>query len=113
MAGNETINIIVGEVQQRGGILTFPENAVFKPSMPEGQREGKVEVFSKKGIRLAVLNYENDMLNGLFKFFENGELIKQISFVNGKMEGWSKEGNKEFMYHDNKKEFELIKKNFD
>ena len=48
MAGNETINIVVGEVQQRGGILTFPEDAVFKPSMPEGQREGKVTVFFEK-----------------------------------------------------------------
>ena len=70
MAGNETINIIIGEVQQQGGILTFPEDAVFEPSMPEGQREGKVTVNSKDEIRLAVLNYENNMLNGLCKFFE-------------------------------------------
>ena len=81
MDGNETINIIVGEVQQRGGVLTFPEDAVFKPSMPEGQREGKVTVFSKDEIRLAVLNYENDMLNGLCKFFENLLLTKQTLYL--------------------------------
>ena len=109
MAGNETINIIVGEVQQRGGILTFPEDAVFEPSMPEGQREGQVTVNSKDEIRLAVLNYENDMLNGLCKFFENLLLTKQITFVNGKMEGWSKEGDKEFVYQNNTKEYELVK----
>ena len=109
MAGNETINIIVGEVQQRGGILTFPEDAVFKPSMPEGQREGKVTVYSKDEIRLAVLNYENNMLNGLCKFYENGKVKKQVNYVNGKMEGWSKEGYKEFIYHENKREFELMK----
>ena len=109
MDGNETINIIGGEVQQRGGILTFPEDAVFKPSMPEGQREGKVTVLSKKGTRLAVLNYENDMLNGLCKFFENLKLTKQITFVNGKMEGWLKEGDKEFIYQNNTREYELVK----
>ena len=109
MASTEAINIVEGGVQQRGGILTFPDDAVFDPNVPEGQREGKVTVYSKYKVCLAVLNYENNKLNGLCKFYENAKLKNQISFVNGKMEGWSKEGEKEYIYQNNKREFELVK----
>ena len=75
---NELISIGVGEIQPGHEFISFPDDSVFEPSMPEGKREGKVEVYSKDGIRLAVLFYDNDKLNGLCKLFEDLELKKQI-----------------------------------
>ena len=100
---NETIRI--GDVENQRGkdILSFPEDAVYEPNVPEGRREGKVEVF-KDGLCIAVLFYKNGKLNGLCKFYENAKLQKQITFVNGKIEGWSKEGNEQYLYKNNKRE---------
>ena len=109
MNDNEAIRLGDIENQQHAGILTFPSDVVFKPNLPEGKREGKVEVLSKDGMCLAVLNYENNKLNGLCKLYENGELKMEVAFVNDKKEGWSREGDKEFIYHNNKKEFEVVK----
>ena len=108
MNGKETT--IHGDIenQQEVDILNFPSDSVFKPNVAEGNREGKVKVFSKAEKLLAILNYENNMLNGLCEFYENGKVNKQLSFVNGKLEGWCKEGNKEFIYENNNKEFELV-----
>ena len=104
-------SITIGNVTNIGILenLEFPVDAVYEPSMPEGQREGKVTVYSKDGIRIALLNYKNNKLNGVCKYFDNATLIKEISFVNGKMEGWSREENKEFIYHANVREYELVK----
>ena len=95
--------------KQRSDCLDFPEDAVFDPDMPVNEREGRIEVFSKnRKCLLAVLNYENNQLNGLCKFYEKGELIKLTNYENGKREGWCKEGNKEFVYHNDRKISELV-----
>ena len=106
-SNNETIRITEVENQRGDDVLIFPEDAVYEPNLPENKREGKVEVY-KDGLCIAVLLYKNNKLNGLCKFYENAKLVKQITFVNGKMEGLSIEGNKQYLYKDNKREFELI-----
>ena len=106
---NETITINDSGNQPESSILTFPDGAVFYPRVTEGLMEGKYEVMSKEGILIAELNYENNKVNGLCKFYEGGLLKKKVSFVKGKMEGWSEEDGKEYMYRNNCKEFVLVK----
>ena len=109
MDGKETKIVDDIENQQRIDILNFPNDTVFQPNVAEDRREGEVKVFTKDEIQIATLFYENGMLNGLCKFYENGNVNKIHSFVNGKMEGWSKEGEKEYIYENNCKVFELVK----
>ena len=104
---NEMIQFGDIENQIDQNLLTFPDDAVFEPNVLEGQREGKVEVF-KEGLCIAVLHYKNNKLNGLCKFYENAKLQNQVSYVNGKKEGWSKEGDNQYLYRENKIEFELV-----
>ena len=61
--------------KQRSNCLDFPEDVIFDPNLPFDQREGKIEVFTKnRNCRLAILNYKNNQLNGVCKFYEKGEL---------------------------------------
>ena len=55
MDGKETIIVDDIENQQGIGILDFPNDAVFQPNVAEDQREGKVEILTKDGIRIATL----------------------------------------------------------
>lgn len=57
-----------------------------------GKKEGKFKVVNSTGNATAEINYKNDELDGLQKYYdEKGNLIEEKSFVNGKLEGVRKE----------------------
>ena len=62
----------------------------------------------------AFLQYNHDKLNGLCSFFNKGELIKEVTFVNNTAEGWSCEIGKGgveswFIYKNGKKVITFVK----
>lgn len=57
--------------------------------MDNGKKEGRVIVKDEDGHVFRVLQFKNDLLNGLCEFYSRGRLIEKRMFLNDKEEGWS------------------------
>ena len=89
--------------------VVFPYNSTFQSaSNSDDLNNGKVNVLSEDNVLLASLRYDDNKLHGLCKYYENGVVNKEYIYENGKKEGWSREGNREFLYKNDCKVSELI-----
>lgn len=79
-----------------------------------GKKEGTVTIEDEYGYVLCILQYQNDMLNGICEFYSLGSLSEKRTFVNNVAEGWSCEVEMEeekrwYLYSNGDKEYELKK----
>lgn len=49
--------------------FTLPNGYSWDPTFVDNEKDGSVEVYDQDGLITAVLEYRNDMLNGLCKFY--------------------------------------------
>ena len=76
-------------------VNSFPKDSIIQVEVINGKKEGKGNVVSGEGIRLAELNFRNDQLNGNCIFLnEYGERVREVNFENGVAEGFYCEYNK-------------------
>ena len=85
-------NISLEGVTENGFVL--PNGYSWDVKLQNGMKEGKVTVRNKMRMVYAFLQYNHDKLNGLCSFYDRGNLIKEITFVNNIAEGWSNEFEK-------------------
>ena len=105
-------NISLEGLTENGFVL--PNGYSWDVKLQNGMKEGKVIVRNKMKMVYAVLQYNHDKLNGLCGFYNRGQLIKKITFVNNIAEGWSCELDKDakeswFIYKNGKKVNKLVK----
>ena len=74
----------------KGGYV-LPPGCSFHPQLANNQKEGLVKVYDEDGLMIASLQYKNDALNGVCKFFRNGKLTGEIPYCNDVANGWGYE----------------------
>lgn len=75
--------------QVKGEGFSLPPGFSWNPSLVRGKKEGKVEVFDSDGALYAELQYKADKLDGICKFYQEGELQEVISYRKDIPSGWS------------------------
>ena len=84
---NKTSNIVVNNEILHD--FSFPENSTMEVKYINGKKEGTANVYSSKMTRIAILNYRNDVVDGLCIFFnERGMKIKEAIYEKGVHNGW-------------------------
>ena len=83
--------------------LGLPEDAIFDENFMKENKNGLASVYSNEHVVIAELYFENDRLNGISKFYEKGDVVKRISFVDGSKEGWAIEYGDEYRYEKDEK----------
>ena len=101
-------NIVVSVNQEVSQLrmLGLPEDAIFDENYKKDVKSGIINVYSNEHVVIAELNFENDKLNGISKFYEKGDVVREISFVNGLKEGWAIEYGKEYRYVKGERKFQ-------
>lgn len=72
----------------------LPEGYTWDTILENGKKEGMVTVKDEKGRVFRKLQFKNDQLNGVCRFYRNGKLVEKREYVNDKEEGWSCEINR-------------------
>ena len=76
------------------GSISFPSESTLEVRFVDGKKEGEGIVYSPLKVKLAFLNYCNDLLYGLCIFYnEKGEMICECVYENGIRNGWIREYN--------------------
>ena len=78
----------VGGLGKATGGYVLPSGCSWNPKIVNYLKEGPVEVRNRRGRLVAKLEYKHDKLNGLCKFYENGDLVKEVYYVNDLANGW-------------------------
>ena len=66
------------------GSISFPSWSTLEVRFVDGKKEGEGIVYSPLKVKLAFLNYCNDLLHGFCVFFnEKGEMICECVYENG------------------------------
>ena len=58
----------------------MPPECSWNPQLVNNKKEGTVEVYDEDGLMIASLEYKNDLLNGVCKFFRNGMIAAEIPY---------------------------------
>lgn len=75
--------------QVKGEGFNLPPGFSWHPSLVRGKKEGKVEVFDNDGALYAELQYKADKLDGMCKFYQEGELQEIVSYKKDIPSGWN------------------------
>ena len=106
---------IIAEIGGKEGFI-LPNGYSWPKDMKlvDGKKEGTVTIEDEDGIVFCILQFQNDMLNGVCEFYNSGAFSEKLTFVNNIAEGWSCEVEMEvekrwFLYSNGVKKYELKK----
>ena len=96
--------------------FTLPHGYNWNPSIVNGKKEGKVEVFTEEGMLFAELFYHEGKLEGECSFFEEGSIKEKVMYKNDVLNGWSrfyKNGKEDvvYLYENGNRVKKLVREN--
>ena len=68
--------------------FNLPPGFSWNPSIVNGKKEGKVEVFTEQGMLYAELFYHEGKLEGECSFFEEGLIKEKGMYKNDELKSW-------------------------
>ena len=97
----------------KGGYV-LPPGCSFNPQFVNNKKEGKVEVVDENKVIIASLEYKNDLLNGVCKYFKTVKLAGVIPYCDDVANGWGYEYDecddmKMCLYESGEKKIEMKK----
>ena len=83
--------------------IQHDDGTIQRGIMVEGLKQGTWVTIDESGDTLAIINFKDDILNGVAMMFQNGIMVDSMNHQDGKIEGkfktWYPNGQLEFVGH--------------